>query len=67
MQRKVVLIVLIYIKRSPRKGLFYKKHVYIHILDFSDTGYGGDKGDRKSITGYHMFVGENIVKWRSMK
>jgi len=43
--------------------LLYKKHGHVYILGHSDSGYAGDKGDRKSTTGYCTFVGENLVTW----
>jgi len=53
--------VLTYIKSCPRKGLVYRKHGHVHISEYSDSGYAGDRGDRKSITGYCTFVRENLV------
>jgi len=45
----------------------YKKYGHVHVSEYSDLGYAGDKGDRKSITGYCTFVGGNLVTWRSKK
>jgi len=56
-----------YIKSSPGKDLLYKKHGHVHILGYSDSGYAGDKGDRKSITSYCTIVGGNLVTWRRKK
>ena len=50
------LKILAYIKNSPEKYLLYKKHEHVRILGYSDSGYVGDKGDRKSTTGYCIFV-----------
>ena len=55
------------VKSSLGKGLLYKKHEPVRIFDYSDSGYAGDKEDRKSTIGYWTFVGENLVTWRSMK
>jgi len=30
----------------------YKKHGHVHISGYSDSGYAGDRGDRKSTTDY---------------
>ena len=57
------LRILAYIKSSPGKGLLYKKHEYIRILGYFDSGYVGDKGDRKFTAGYCTFVGGNLVTW----
>ena len=44
-----------------------KKHWHARIFGYSDSGYAGDRGDEKSITGYYNFVGGNLVTWRSKK
>jgi len=45
----------------------YEKYEHVRISGYSDSGYAGDKGDRKSTTEYCTFVGENLVTWRSKK
>jgi len=55
------LRILVYIKSSPEKGLLYKKHRHVRIFGYSDSGYAGNKGDRKSTTGYCTFVGGNLM------
>jgi len=45
----------------------YKKHEHVHIFGYSDSVYAGDRGDRKFTTGYCIFVGDNLVTWRSKK
>ncbi|XP_020243321.1 uncharacterized protein LOC109821552 [Asparagus officinalis] len=61
------LKILAYIKSCPGKGLLYKKHGHTHISIFSDAGYTGDIGDRKSTSGFCTFIGGNLVTWRSKK
>ena len=61
------LRVLAYIKRSPGKGLIYRRHDPLRIEAYSNAGYVGDKGDKKSTTGYCTYVGGNLVTWRSRK
>ena len=46
------LRILAYIKRSSEKDLLYKKHEHDRILGYYGPEYAGDKGDRKSTTGY---------------
>ena len=61
------LRVLAYIKCAPGKGLIYRHHDHLRIEAYSDVRYAGDKGDRKSTTGYYTYVGGNLVTWRSRK
>ena len=58
------LQVLAYIKRAPGR-LIYRRHSHLCIEAYSDAGYVGDKGDRKSTTGYCTYIGGNLVTWRS--
>jgi len=55
------LKILVYVKSSPGKNLMSKKHGHVRIFGYFHSGYVGDKGERKSITGYCIFVGENVV------
>jgi len=61
------LRILAYIKSCPRKDMVYKKHGHVHISGYSDSGYVGDRGDRKSTTGYCSFVEGNLATSRSKK
>ena len=61
------LRVLAYIKRALGKGLIYRRHDHLRIEAYSDAGYVGDKGDRKSTTRYCTYVGGNLVTWHSRK
>ena len=59
------LRVLAYIKRAHGKGLIYRRHDHLCIATYSDVGYVGDKGDRKSTTWYYTYVRGNLVTWHS--
>ena len=59
--------VLTYIKGILCKGLVYKKRGHLVVKAYSNSSYAGDKGDKKSISGYCTYVGSNLVTWRSKK
>ena len=59
--------ILVYIKSCPEKGFVYRKHGDVRISGYFNSGYAGDRGDRKSTMGYCTFVGGNLVTWRSKK
>ncbi|KAK2980072.1 hypothetical protein RJ640_028801 [Escallonia rubra] len=59
--------ILCYLKGAPGLGLLYSNHGHSYIECFSDADWGGSKLDRKSTTGYCVFVGENLVSWKSKK
>ena len=58
---------LAYLKRAPGKGLLYRRQGHLHIEAYSDSGFAGDKEDRKSHGGYATYVRGNLVTWRSQK
>ncbi|XP_026429786.1 uncharacterized protein LOC113326236 [Papaver somniferum] len=39
----------------------------VSLRGFSDAGWAGDHGDRKSITGYCVFLGDSLISSRSKK
>ena len=52
---------LAYLKRAPGKGLLYRRQGHLHIEAYSESGFAGDKEDRKSHGGYATYVGGNLV------
>ena len=59
--------VLHYLKGSPGRGLLYTNHGHNKIECFCDADHAGSKATRRSTTGYCVFVGGNLVSWRSKK
>ncbi|XP_028753323.1 uncharacterized protein LOC114712931 [Neltuma alba] len=48
-------------------GILYRDYGHIDIECFCDTDHDGSKATRRSTTGYCIFVGGNLVSWRSKK
>ena len=63
----VVEHILCYLKEAPRRGILYKKHGHTRIESFLDANWAGSKEDRRSTSGYCIFVGGNLVSWKSKK
>ena len=59
--------VLRHLKSSPGKGLFFKRNNDYEITGYTDADWAVNQTDRKSTSGYFMFVGNNLVTWRSKK
>nr|CAD1837598.1 unnamed protein product [Ananas comosus var. bracteatus] len=59
--------ILCYLKGAPGRGILYKNHGHSNIECFSDADWASSKVDRRSTTGYCVFVGGNVMSWRSKK
>ncbi|KAL5741578.1 hypothetical protein ACOSP7_028310 [Xanthoceras sorbifolium] len=59
--------ILCYLKGAPGLGILYANHGHTHIECFSDADWAGSKVDRRSTSGYCVFVGGNLVSWKSKK
>ena len=59
--------ILCYLKGAPGRGLLYANHGHTNIECFSDADWAGSKVDGRSTIGYCVFVGGNLVSWRSKK
>lgn len=59
--------ILQYLKMSPGRGLLFKKSEQLSMEVYTDADYAGSIVDRRSTIGYCMFLGGNLVTWRSEK
>ncbi|CAJ2657775.1 unnamed protein product [Trifolium pratense] len=62
-----VVRILNYIKRAPGKGLVFTDNGRTNIVGYSDADWAGDPSDRRSTSGYCIFVGGNLISWKSKK
>src|SRR4051812_14959001 len=59
--------ILRYLKGSPGKGLWYGRKGHLKIEGYCDADWASCVDDRRSTSGYCIFVGGNPVSWRSKK
>lgn len=59
--------ILCYLKGAHRLGILYNNHGHSYIEYFAYANWAGSKTDKRSTTGYYIFVGGNLVSWRSKK
>ncbi|RVW52517.1 Retrovirus-related Pol polyprotein from transposon TNT 1-94 [Vitis vinifera] len=64
---KAVYRILQYLKKSPGRGLYFKKTSSREVEVFTDADWAGSLTDRRSTTGYCSYVWGNLVTWRSKK
>ena len=62
-----VVRILKYIKRAPGKGLVFTDRGHTNIVGYSDADWAGDSSDRRSTSGYCIFIGRNLIWWKSKK
>jgi len=63
----VVNKILLYLKKSPGRGLMFKRNEKLILEVYIDANYAGSIIDRKSTSGYYIFLGGNLVTWRRKK
>ena len=59
--------ILCYLKGAFGRGILYNNHGYNRLECFKDADWEGSKEDRKSTSGYYVFVRGNLVSWKSKK
>lgn len=63
----VVTRIMRFLKSAPGRGLLYTDHGHMRVEGFSNADWAGSPFDRKSTTGYCVFVSGNLVSWKSKK
>lgn len=59
--------ILRYVKFTISVGLFFQPSSTISLTVYSDADWAGCPDDRKSTTGYGVFLGSHLVSWCSRK
>ena len=63
----VVEQILCYLKGAPGRGILYSNHGHNRLECFTDADWARSKKDIRSTSGYYVFVGVNLVSWKSKK
>ncbi|XP_057723476.1 uncharacterized mitochondrial protein AtMg00810-like [Arachis stenosperma] len=59
--------VLRYIKDTLFYGLYFSAHSSLSLQAYSDIDWTGDPTDRRSTTGYCLFLGDALISWHAKK
>ena len=58
---EVVYRILRYLKRTPERGLWFRKNGHLDLEGYCDADWASNRDDRRSTSGYCVFVGGNLV------
>ena len=64
---EAVYRILRYLKGTPGKGLLFESNKHLVIDGYCDADWASCLDDRRSTSGFCVFVGGNLVSWRSKK
>nr|CAN79194.1 hypothetical protein VITISV_000236 [Vitis vinifera] len=63
----VVIRILRYIKGTLGQGMLYEDRGHTQIVGYTDADWAGSPSDRRSTSGYCVFIGGNLISWKSKK
>nr|KYP46801.1 Copia protein [Cajanus cajan] len=64
---KALKRILRYLQGTIDYGLHFKRPTHLTLQAFSDSDWGSDLDDRKSTTGFCVYLGGNLISWCSKK
>ncbi|PNX70525.1 gag-pol polyprotein, partial [Trifolium pratense] len=62
-----VLRILRYLRETQFQSLLFPSSSSLELRAYSDADWAGDPTDRKSTTGFCIFLGDSLISWKSKK
>ena len=65
-----VIRILRYIKSTPGQGVLYENRghtTHTQVIGYTDADWAGSSTYRRSTSGYCVFIGGNLISWKSKK
>ena len=63
----VVLPILRYLRGTVFQSLLLSSISSLELRAYSVVDYGSDLINRKSVTGFYIFLGDSLISWKSKK
>ena len=63
----VILRILWYLQGTIFQSLLLSSTSFLELRAYSDADHGSDPTDRKSVTGFCIFLGDSLISWKSKK
>uniref|UniRef100_A0A1S4AGJ5 Uncharacterized mitochondrial protein AtMg00810-like n=1 Tax=Nicotiana tabacum TaxID=4097 RepID=A0A1S4AGJ5_TOBAC len=57
----------IYLMKDPTLGIFFSNNVDCSISAYCDSDWAACPDSKRSVTGYIVLVGDNLISWKSKK
>ncbi|RVW27157.1 Retrovirus-related Pol polyprotein from transposon TNT 1-94 [Vitis vinifera] len=52
---------------QPGQGVLYENRGHTQVVGYTDADWAGSPTDRRSTSGYCVFIGGNLISWKSKK
>ena len=62
-----MICILRYFKGTPSHRVLYENKGYTQIVGYCDADWAGAPADRHSTSRYCVFIGGNLISWKSKK
>ena len=62
-----VIRILCYIKGTPGQRMLYENRGHTQVIGYCDADWAGSPANRRSTLGYCVFIGGNLISWKSKK
>ncbi|CAL5443960.1 unnamed protein product [Camellia sinensis] len=62
-----LLRILRYLRSTIFQGLLFSSTSSLDLVAYADADWAGDVNDRKSTSGFCMFLGDSLISWKSKK
>ncbi|RVW35066.1 Retrovirus-related Pol polyprotein from transposon RE1 [Vitis vinifera] len=56
-----------YVKSTPGQSVLYENRGHTQVVGYTDADWAGSPTDRRSTSGYCVFIGGNLISWKSNK